>query len=111
MKCEVFRAEVGTLLTKSDPEYECYSIVYDKKNGYYDTNCGYYLSLSDAKKFIRYELPLNGINDYGIVTSDILNLTPDEIHAIKYNNEYDNWNAWNEDDIVYKEIRRSDLNE
>ena len=103
MKHEVYRAEVGDLLTPDDEEFECYSGVYDKKYGYYDTNVVYSLDLSECKQFIKDESPYT---DYGIITSDILNLTDEDVEEIESQDYFCEWSAWSEDDIVYKEIRR-----
>lgn len=102
MKREVFRAEVGILLNHDDPEFDYYSRVYDKKYGYYDTNFGFFFSLNEAKVFIEREL---AYNEYGIVTSDILNLTDEDIKEIEEQDFYCDWTAWYEDNIVYKEIK------
>ena len=102
MKREVFRAEVGILLNHDDPEFDYYSRVYDKKYGYYDTNFGFFFSLNEAKTFIEREL---SHEEYGIVTSDILNLTDEDIKEIEEQDFYCDWTAWYEDDIVYKEIK------
>ena len=103
MKKEIFRAEVGLLLYKDDPEFEYYSRVYDKKYGYYDTNFAYFFSLNEAKVFIEKEL---AYNDYGIVTRDILNLTDEDIKEIEEQDFYCEWTSWDEDDIVYKDIKK-----
>ena len=103
MKKKVYRAEAGILLNPTDKEFDYYSKVYDQKYGYYDTNYGYYFSLSDAKKFIEDELK-NAKQNYGIITCDTLNLTPDEILEIKKQDYTDEWYAWSENDIVYKVI-------
>lgn len=101
MRKTVFRAEVGTLLYPGDEEFDFYSKVYDEKYGYYDTNVGYYFTLSDAKAFIMGEIEHSGCT-YGVITSDIMNLTDDQISAIENQDYADDWYAWSEKDIVYR---------
>ena len=38
MSKNLYHMEEGYFLTKSDPDYEAYSSVYDKKQGYYDAD-------------------------------------------------------------------------
>lgn len=104
MKKKVYRAEAGILLNPTDKEFDYYSKVYDQKYGYYDTNLGYYFSLADAIRFIESEIELHNEN-YGIITADFLNLTPDEVHEITADTWYSgDWNAFSDDDIIYKAI-------
>lgn len=45
---KVYLLDLGTLLTDSDPEFDSYNMVYDKKHGYYDIGQGYYADLASA---------------------------------------------------------------
>ena len=46
LNTEIYLVEHGVLLSKDDREYECYSQVYDKKNGYYDEFIGCCIGIS-----------------------------------------------------------------
>lgn len=64
---EVYQYEVGILLDKEDPEYDCYNQVWDFKNGYYNEDWGFFSTYKEAKEYIRNYIKSGCIKTYGII--------------------------------------------
>lgn len=62
----------GVLLTKENPEFSRYAVVYDKNYGYYDENQYYILSEQDAIAQARQYVESGVENTYAIVSKTIL---------------------------------------
>lgn len=67
-KYEVYQIEVGILLEKDDPEYECYNKVWDYKHGYYNEDWGFYKKIEEAKRYITNYVKDGCKNTYGIIS-------------------------------------------
>ena len=67
-KYEVYQIEVGILLEKDDPEYECYNKVWDYKHGYYNEDWGFYKKIEEAKNYITNYVKDGCKNTYGIIS-------------------------------------------
>lgn len=67
-KYKAYQIEVGVLLKKDDPEYECYNKVWDYKQGYYNEDWGFYKKFEDAKKYIMDYVKNGCKSTYGIIS-------------------------------------------
>lgn len=65
---KIYQVEVGILLDKNDIEYDCYSNVWDHKNGYYDENYLFYITEREAKEFIGNYIKKGNVTTYGILS-------------------------------------------
>ena len=50
MKKTIYQVEVGILLQKKHPEYECYKVAFVNTNSYYNENIWFCETLEDAKE-------------------------------------------------------------
>ena len=79
-KYEAYQFEVGVLLDKDDPEYECYNEVWDYKNGYYNENWGFTKKYDEALEFIDNYVKNGNNNTYGIIS--FIKVTEEEFNSI-----------------------------
>lgn len=69
---KAFIVDEGVLLTKDNPEFARYAVVYDKNYGYYDENQYYLLSERDAIAQARQYVESGVENTYAIVSRTTL---------------------------------------
>lgn len=77
---KAFIVDEGVLLTKDNPEFARYAVVYDKNYGYYDENQYYLLSERDAIAQARRYVEGSVNNTYAIVSKTTLDdgVDPDD---------------------------------
>jgi len=85
MKKPLYHVDEGYLLSKDDPDYEAYSSVYDKKQGYYDTDQFETFDLERAKTFSDYASDGNLDNFFVVITNIGLYDDEDENFAANEN--------------------------
>ncbi len=78
MENNCYLIEVGVLLPKEDKDYGAYSIVYDKKNGYFDEGQYYRRDLDKAKEEARSYVEEGVENTYAVVTATYM---PEDINV------------------------------
>lgn len=103
IKCEMYLYETGEFLAKNDSEYECYSNVYDKQNGYYDLGQNLFLAkdLEEMKQVAKNYVSLYK-NSYVVITHQGLwNLTQEEIDNEDFDSLDTSYCDYNVENIVY----------
>ena len=87
MKKKVYLVEVGVLLDKDHPEYECYTIkdFFDNYCAFYDENRLCFFDYKQAQEYAEFYVNTGVVNTYAIVHTDIFNLTDEEIEEIENN--------------------------
>lgn len=71
-KFKIFQVEVGVLLNRKNPEYECYNSVWDNNNGYYNEDFFCSVNEKEAKAFLDKYLKSGTINTYGILVKNFV---------------------------------------
>lgn len=84
MRKELFFVEVGVLLNKEHPEFDCYKIRnFYEEFGFYDENKLTFLTYKEAENYAN-EYIDDGVNTtYGIVYSEFCKITDEELQEIK----------------------------
>lgn len=67
MTINIYKVEVGVLLSKDNEEYEDYNGVYDKQHGFYDENVSFFTDKDEAVDYAKKYVADGIINTYAIV--------------------------------------------
>lgn len=91
---KVYQVEVGVLLDKDDPEYECYSQVWDHSNGFFDEDNMVCKTIKEAKEFLNYYIKNGVTHTYGIISELDINeeeykVMKEQIEELCYEMDYD----------------------
>ena len=103
----LYRAEVGVLLTRNDPEFESYNHVYTGDYGFYDVDVSVFASFEEAKAWGDSYINSGADMTYTVITSDLYK--PDKVEGTLINELLsgdtpldESWNfGATKDDIVY----------
>lgn len=79
----VFRVELGILLSKTHEEYNVYSQVYGGKNAYYNENDVLFMTKEDAITYAKFKVATGVKNTYAIVVDEIIHSDVDSIEEIR----------------------------
>ena len=92
---KAYLVDIGILLSEDDREFENYSIVYDKKYGYYDIDQYYVKDLEEAKKDVKNHINETDENAYGIISETFLD------DDVDINDTYVEGETYDVESIVY----------